>query len=100
MPAAVRAPPDGLAESDQVKPLPLPPDAVNAWLPLGATVAVAGEMAIPAVTVTLRVAVLPSESVTWISTDAPTTAIYAHTSAELLRSPPDGLAESDQVKPL
>ena len=58
-------PPDAFVDSDQVYPVPLPPEAVNAWLPLGGKVAVAGEMVTPAVTVTLRVAVFPSESVTW-----------------------------------
>ena len=58
-------PPDAFVDSDQIYPVPLPPEAVKAWVPRGGTVAVAGEMVTPAVTVTLRVAVFPSESITW-----------------------------------
>jgi len=45
------APPEALVESDQVKPVPLPPLALKAWLPFGATLADAGEMTTAASTV-------------------------------------------------
>ena len=57
-----RVAPEAFVASDQVQPAPLPPDAVNVWLPLGASDTVAGEMDAPALTVTLAVAVFPSES--------------------------------------
>jgi hypothetical protein len=57
-------PPEALVASDQVKPVALPPEAAKVRLPLGGVEAVAGEMDTPAVTATLRVAVLPRESVT------------------------------------
>ena len=57
--------PEALVASDQVKPVPLPPEAVKAWLLPVDTLAVAGVTETPAVTVMLRLAVLPRESVTW-----------------------------------
>ncbi len=58
-------PPDALVANDHVKPVPLPPEAVKAWLLPVCTLAVAGATETPAVTVMLRLAVLPRESLTW-----------------------------------
>src|SRR5512140_375165 len=59
---ATMDPPELLVWRDQVNPVPEPPVAVNAWLARGATVGLAGAMVEPAVTETLAVRALPSES--------------------------------------
>src|SRR5215471_12449915 len=56
-------PPEALVCSDQAKPLPEPPEAMNMTVPLGAAVAGEGTMTMPPPTETLVVATLPSESV-------------------------------------
>src|SRR5687768_12781833 len=55
-------PPELFVWNDQVYPVALPPLAEKDWPPLGATLALAGEMLTPAPTVTFTVAVFPSES--------------------------------------
>jgi hypothetical protein len=52
-----------------VYPLPLPPAAESVSAPRGGTLAVAGEIATPAVTPTARVATFPSESTTWTTSE-------------------------------
>jgi hypothetical protein len=55
-------PPEAFVDSDQVKPVPVPPLAVNVWLPRGGTFAVAGEMVTGASTVVAGEVVAAAES--------------------------------------
>jgi hypothetical protein len=62
-------PPDPLVVSVNENPAPLPPEAVNVFVPRGVTDADVGLIDRAAVTVTVAVALLPSESVTVIVSD-------------------------------
>ncbi len=62
-PADVIEPPELLVDRDQVYP-PLPPDAPKLMVLLGRVLVVVGVIDTPAVTLTFRVARLPSESTT------------------------------------
>ena len=57
-------PPDPFVVSVYVKPVPVPPDALKLCAPSGATLAVAGVIVTPALTVIVAVALFPSASVT------------------------------------
>ena len=97
---SMEAAPEGLARRDQTNPVPLPPLALKATVPL------AGQLVSPPWTVsagptwTSRVEVLLSESVTCtLSLTLPVgPARYTPVVGPML--PPEWLVESDQVKPL
>src|SRR5579863_4696845 len=93
-------PPDALVVSDQAKPVPLPPAAVNATVPSGGTAGAFGEMVTPAVTETFARPVLPRASVTrTVSVTPPVDpAVYAPVVAMMV--PPEGLVASDQTNPV
>jgi hypothetical protein len=100
MPVESIVPPDAFVASDHAQPVPLPPAAVNVRLALGASVAVAGVIDTPAVTVMLTVAVFPSESTTWTtSVTLPVApAVYRPLPESIV--PPESLATNDQAYPL
>jgi len=93
-------PPDALVARDQVKPVPLPPEALKVIRPPGETLAVAGEIETPGPTATLRVATLPKESVTWTtSVTLPVgPAVYSPVAGTIVA--PEASVASDQMKPL
>src|SRR5437868_10424220 len=90
-------PPEKLDASVQVKPVPVPPAALNCTLPRGATPASGGAMLTPAETLTLALPLFPSESVTATTSVTPPVApaVYA---PSCVTWPPDALA-NDQVNP-
>ncbi len=69
-PLAFTLPPEPLVVSVYVNPVPLPPDPLKLLVPRGATVAVVGVMLTPALTVSVALALLPSESVTFTTSVA------------------------------
>jgi hypothetical protein len=91
-------PPELLAPNDQTSSASLPPLAVNVRLSLGASVAVAGVIDTPAVTVTLTVAVFPRESVTrTTSVTLPMEpAVYSPVAPSIVA--PEALAASDHAQ--
>jgi hypothetical protein len=93
-------PPDGLVGSVQAYGGPLPPLALKVWLPRGATLAVAGAMEMPAPTVTLRVVVLPSESVTRTTSMTPPVAPAVYAPVFRLMVPPEAFVDSVQEYPV
>jgi hypothetical protein len=68
-PEAVMDPPEALEDSDQTYPVPLPPLAVKLTGARESTLEDDGVIVTPAVTPTVRVATLPTESVTWTTSE-------------------------------
>jgi hypothetical protein len=97
--AASIDPPEALVASDQSHPVPLPPEAVNAFDAPGASEAELGAIETPAVMVTAAVAAFPSESTTRTTSAAPPVAParYAPVAASMV--PPEPLLESAHAQP-
>jgi hypothetical protein len=95
-----RVPPDAFVANDHAYPAPLPPTALNDSVARGATDAAGGEIETPAVTLTLRVATFPSESVTRpTSVTLPVEpATYAPVAGSM--DPPDAFVANDHAYPV
>jgi hypothetical protein len=97
---ALMEPPEAFVAIAQEKPEPEPPLAEKATLPPGEADALAGEMETPAVTETLRVVVLESESVTLTTSVTLPVAPAVYAPVEALTVPPEALVTRAQVYPL
>jgi hypothetical protein len=97
---AITLPPEGADCMDQLKPEPLPPDALKLTLPLGVVLGAAGRMLTPAVTVMFAVAVLPSESVTFTTSVTLPVVPAEYAPVEATTLPPDGADIIVHVRPL
>src|SRR5579871_711397 len=92
--------PDPLVVSEKVRPVPLPPEAVKVFDPRGATDAVAGLMLIPAPTLIVAVAILPSESVAVTTSVVLAVGPAVYAPEVELTEPPEPLTVSEKVRPV
>ena len=88
---ALRLPPEPLVTNAYAKPVPLPPLALKLCAPRGATAAAAGDRLIPGPTVTVAVAVVPTPSVTWITSVTLPVAPAVYAPVLVLIVPPEAL---------